>query len=144
MGRLYSRWTTESYPVYAHLSSGLNRMSDKTNNRPLPPPVFPRVIRDRVREGSVSRSGSEDLAGSSNDARVVHPANVREGAVNESELDDNDTDMLELLKALRKLADTLEREGERGLLPTPELSQLESMLRSYCQGYLIGRRMGDE
>ena len=118
-------------------------MSKENKRKHLPPPAFPRVIRERVREISVGSAAVDDLSTSSDDSIPVHGLSVRKGAPHKPGLG-NDTDVSELVDALSKLADTLKREGEAGLVAQSGMTRLDSMLRSYCQGYLTGRRMGDE
>jgi hypothetical protein len=50
----------------------------------------------------------------------------------------------ELLDAVRKLAASLEHKGEGGLRVTPGMTRFEAQLRSYCVGFLAGRRAEDE
>lgn len=52
--------------------------------------------------------------------------------------------VLEVVDAVRKLADALKRKGEAGLRALPGMSRFEATLRSYCVGYLAGRRAEDE
>ena len=117
-------------------------MSEKTKQRHLPPPAFPRVIRDSVRESSMASTADDDLSTSSNDAIPGHEVNVRRGVYHKSELG-TDSDITELVEVLSNLADTLKREGEAGLVTQSGISRLDSMLRSYCQGYLTGRRIDE-
>ena len=55
-----------------------------------------------------------------------------------------DPHVLEVVGAVGKLAEALKRKGEAGLRSTPEMSRFEATLRSYCVGYLAGRRAEDE
>jgi hypothetical protein len=41
------------------------------------------------------------------------------------------------------LAESLNRKGEAGLRANLEMSRFEATLRSYCVGYLAGRRAED-
>jgi hypothetical protein len=47
---------------------------------------------------------------------------------------------MEVSEAVAKLAEALRRRGESGLRATPEMTRFEATLRSYCVGYLAGRR----
>jgi hypothetical protein len=51
---------------------------------------------------------------------------------------------MEVVEAVRKLAEALGRKGEAGLRTTPSMSRFEATLRAYCVGYLAGRRAEDE
>lgn len=55
-----------------------------------------------------------------------------------------DPHVLEVVDKVAKLAEALKRRGEAGLRSTPEMSRFEATLRSYCVGYLAGRRAADE
>lgn len=55
-----------------------------------------------------------------------------------------DPHVLEVVEKVGKLAEALKRKGEAGLRTTPEMSRFEATLRSYCVGYLAGRRAEDE
>ena len=55
-----------------------------------------------------------------------------------------DPHVLELVGAVGKLAEALKRKGEAGLRTTADMSRFEATLRSYCVGYLAGRRAEDE
>lgn len=55
-----------------------------------------------------------------------------------------DPHVLEVVDMVGKLAEALKRKGEAGLRTTPEMSRFEATLRSYCVGYLAGRRVEDE
>ncbi len=68
------------------------------------------------------------------DAHVEHEELVTGG----------DPHVIELLEAVSKLAEALRSRGEAGLKATPEMGRLEATLRSYCVGYLAGRRAEDE
>jgi hypothetical protein len=48
--------------------------------------------------------------------------------------------VLEVIKAVDGLADALRARGEAGLLTHAAMSRFEWTLRSYCAGYLAGRR----
>lgn len=50
----------------------------------------------------------------------------------------------EVTEAVRKLAASLQHKGEAGLRTTQDMSRLEAQLRSYCVGYLAGRRAEDQ
>jgi hypothetical protein len=50
----------------------------------------------------------------------------------------------EVAEAVARLAAALQRRGESGLRTTPEMTRFEAQLRSYCVGYLAGRRAEDE
>jgi hypothetical protein len=47
------------------------------------------------------------------------------------------------MEAVSKLAESLNRKGEAGLRANLEMSRFEATLRSYCVGYLAGRRAED-
>ncbi len=51
-----------------------------------------------------------------------------------------DPHVMEVIAAVSKLAAALKRRGEAGLRSSPEMSRFEATLRSYCVGYLAGRR----
>lgn len=51
-----------------------------------------------------------------------------------------DPHVLEVVDKVGKLAEALKRKGEAGLRTTPGMSRFEATLRSYCVGYLTGRR----
>ena len=52
--------------------------------------------------------------------------------------------LTEVLHAVKRLAASLDQKGEGGLRTTSEMTRLEAQLRSYCVGYLAGRRAEDE
>jgi hypothetical protein len=54
-----------------------------------------------------------------------------------------DPHVMEVMNIVAKLADALKRRGEAGLRSSPEMSRFEATLRSYCVGYLAGRRAED-
>lgn len=54
-----------------------------------------------------------------------------------------DPHVMELMEAVGKLSDALRRKGEAGLRAAPGMSRFEATLRSYCVGYLAGRRAED-
>lgn len=51
-----------------------------------------------------------------------------------------DPHVMELVKALGKLAEAVRSRGEAGLRAAPEMSRFEATMRAYCVGYLAGRR----
>jgi hypothetical protein len=51
-----------------------------------------------------------------------------------------DPHLMEVMAAVAKLAEDLRQRGEAGLRASAGLSRLEATLRSYCVGYLVGRR----
>ena len=51
-----------------------------------------------------------------------------------------DPHVIELMSAVANLAESLQSRGEAGLRATPEMSRFEATLRSYCVGFLAGRR----
>jgi len=51
-----------------------------------------------------------------------------------------DPHVIELIGAISTLNDALHRKGEGGLRSHSEMSRFEATLRSYCVGYLAGRR----
>jgi hypothetical protein len=55
-----------------------------------------------------------------------------------------DPHVIELVEAVRKLAEGLKRKGEAGLRSSPSMSRFEATLRAYCVGYLAGRRAEDD
>jgi len=55
-----------------------------------------------------------------------------------------DPHVLEVVDEVSKLAEALKRRGEAGLRTTPETTRFGATLRSYCVGYLAGRRAADE
>jgi hypothetical protein len=55
-----------------------------------------------------------------------------------------DPHVLEVVDKVVKLAEALKQKGEAGLRSTPGMSRFEATLRSYCVGYLAGRRAEDE
>ena len=50
----------------------------------------------------------------------------------------------EVVDKVVKLAEALRQKGEAGLRSTPGMTRFEATLRSYCVGYLAGRRAEDE
>ncbi len=55
-----------------------------------------------------------------------------------------DPHVLEVVDKVGKLAEALKRRGEAGLRATPEMSRFEATIRSYCVGYIAGRRASEE
>jgi hypothetical protein len=55
-----------------------------------------------------------------------------------------DPHVMEVVEAVRKLAEGLKRKGEAGLRTSPTMSRFEATLRAYCVGYLAGRRAEGE
>jgi len=55
-----------------------------------------------------------------------------------------DPHVIELIGAVGRLAEALKRKGEAGLRTSPRMTRFEATLRSYCVGYLAGRRAEDE
>jgi hypothetical protein len=55
-----------------------------------------------------------------------------------------DPHVLEVVEKVGKLAEDLKRRGEAGLRHTPGMSRFDATLRSYCVGYLAGRRAEEE
>ena len=55
-----------------------------------------------------------------------------------------DPHVMELVEVVGKLAEALKRKGEAGLRSAPGMSRFDATLRSYCVGYLAGRRAEDE
>lgn len=55
-----------------------------------------------------------------------------------------DPHVLDVVDKVGKLAEALKRRGEAGLRTTPDMTRFEATLRSYCVGYLAGRRAEDE
>jgi hypothetical protein len=55
-----------------------------------------------------------------------------------------DPHVIELIGAVGRLAEALKRKGEAGLKVSPRMTRFEATLRSYCVGYLTGRRAEDE
>jgi hypothetical protein len=51
-----------------------------------------------------------------------------------------DPHVMEVMDAVSTLSDALRRKGEGGLRTHPDMSRFEATLRSYCVGYLAGRR----
>ena len=51
-----------------------------------------------------------------------------------------DPHLMELIRAISTLSDALHRKGEGGLRSHSEMTRFEATLRSYCVGYLAGRR----
>lgn len=49
-----------------------------------------------------------------------------------------------LVEAVGRFAEALKRKGEAGLRTTPEMTRFEATMRSYCVGYLRGRRVEEE
>lgn len=52
--------------------------------------------------------------------------------------------VLEVVDKVGKLAEALKRRGEAGLRTTPDMSRFEATLRSYCVGYIAGRRAEED
>ncbi|MGD8601554.1 MAG: hypothetical protein PVF19_09425 [Gemmatimonadota bacterium] len=55
-----------------------------------------------------------------------------------------DPHVLEVAGAVERLAAALKKKGEAGLRATPRMTRFEATLRSYCVGYIAGRRAEDE
>ena len=51
-----------------------------------------------------------------------------------------DPHVMEIMAAVATLSESLQYRGEGGLRVTPGMSRFEATLRSYCVGYLAGRR----
>lgn len=51
-----------------------------------------------------------------------------------------DPHVMEVMSAVRNLAESLERRGEIALHAAPGMTRIEATLRAYCVGYLAGRR----
>lgn len=54
-----------------------------------------------------------------------------------------DPHVMELVEKVGKLAQALRQKGEAGLRADPDMDRFEATLRSYCVGYLAGRRAED-
>ncbi len=54
-----------------------------------------------------------------------------------------DPHVMELMRAVEKLAAGLRHRGEAGLAATSEMNRFEATLRAYCVGYLAARRSED-
>lgn len=54
-----------------------------------------------------------------------------------------DPHVMELMRAVAKLAESVGKKGEAGLRVRPGMTRFEATLRAYCVGYLAGRR-GDD
>lgn len=54
-----------------------------------------------------------------------------------------DPHVIELIGAVGRLAEALKRRGEAGLRTSTQMTRFEATLRSYCVGYLAGRRAED-
>jgi hypothetical protein len=54
-----------------------------------------------------------------------------------------DPHVMEVMDVVEKLAAALHHRGEAGLRASAEMSRFEATLRSYCVGYLAGRRAED-
>ena len=54
-----------------------------------------------------------------------------------------DPHVIELIGAVGRLAEALKRQGEAGLKTSTYMTRFEATLRSYCVGYLVGRRAED-
>ncbi|MDA0330228.1 MAG: hypothetical protein O2958_14635 [Gemmatimonadetes bacterium] len=54
-----------------------------------------------------------------------------------------DPHVLEVMRAVAKLAESLKRRGEAAFRSAPEMSRFEATLRAYCVGYVAGRRAGE-
>ncbi len=55
-----------------------------------------------------------------------------------------DPHVMEVGKAVGKLAEALKRRGEAGLRTTMDMSRFEATLRAYCVGYIAGRRAEED
>ena len=51
-----------------------------------------------------------------------------------------DPHVMEVMAAVANLAESIKNRGEAGLHASPEMSRFEATLRSYCVGFLAGRR----
>ena len=56
----------------------------------------------------------------------------------------NDPNLAALIGAVSRFAEALRQRGEAGLRTTPEMTRFEATMRSYCVGYLRGRRVEEE
>ena len=144
-------------------------MSEKSDESRLPPPAFPPGSRRRPSgssSGDFDESGEPDpVAYISPDEPIperktdlleqfqsvtdgIEPD--EQGEVVGMDLDSNiepdevisggDPHVIELIGAISTLNDALHRKGEGGLRSHSEMSRFEATLRSYCVGYLAGRR----
>lgn len=142
-------------------------MSDNSSHKRLPPPVFPPGSRKQAQLDSNAES-PETMLG---DEAFISPGDpipkrrtemvenflddspdqAEEGEVVGTDLDPHteggepvfggDPHVVELIEAVGKLSEALRSRGEMGLSPKPDMSQFEATLRSYCVGYLAGRRV---
>ena len=89
-----------------------------------------------------------ELAPEFQDDVMIEPG--EEGIVVGMDMDDHlehdevisggDPHVMEVMSAVAKLAEALHHHGEAGLKASHEMSRFEATLRSYCVGYLAGRR----
>ena len=139
------------------------------SGRPLPPPAFPPGTRRhqmRRSQGGEGPQAAMDGAFISPDDpmpdRDGRPATatadpeggdddvVVTGIGNDAHLDpeelkaSGDPHVMELTERVTKLAQALRQKGEAGLRAHPEMDRFDATLRSYCVGYLAGRRAADE
>lgn len=92
----------------------------------LPPPAFPPGSHARRASRATESSHAEAEASANDEARSV--------------TDDGDPSVADLVLRIGRLADALRDRGEAALETTPDMSRFEATLRSYCVGYLTGRR----
>jgi hypothetical protein len=91
------------------------------------------LIADFLSEIPLDEAEEGEVVGMDLDAHI-EPAEVVAGG---------DPHVVELIEAVSKLAESLNRKGEAGLRAKAEMSRFEATLRSYCVGYLAGRRAED-
>ncbi|MDH3207301.1 MAG: hypothetical protein OEO79_11850 [Gemmatimonadota bacterium] len=88
-------------------------------------PIPMRQDMDEEEEGVVTGMGSDPH---------MDPAELVSGG---------DPHVIELIGAVGRLAEALKRQGEAGLKTSTYMTRFEATLRSYCVGYLVGRRADD-
>lgn len=81
-------------------------------------------------EESIEPGEEGQVVGMDLDSRLDHDEIVSGG----------DPHVMEVMHAVTKLAEALNRRGERALRAAPKMSRFEATLRAYCVGYLAGRR----
>lgn len=92
------------------------------------PPRAPKLAEEGIRPDEVVVTGIGDDA-------HLEPDELAAGF---------DPHVLEVVDEVTKLAEALRRKGEAGLRTGPDTTRFGATLRSYCVGYLAGRRAADE
>ena len=139
--------------------------SGEQDGHRLPPPAFPPGARRSAKPRTPAKPDDMSSAFISPDAPIPQrPPRIATTATEDEDADEGvvtgmgddahmdptelmlgfDPHVLEVVDKVAKLAEALKQRGEAGLRSTPDMSRFEATLRSYCVGYLAGRRAEDE